>query len=91
MKTCLCLLALVVVAVYVKGESCPSGHATDCTLTTCIGTDWVLGCVDNHCTCTHTAGGSHACRSDGDCGGGVDCDRRQHWRCIMGSCRCVHI
>ncbi|KAK3594939.1 hypothetical protein CHS0354_009325 [Potamilus streckersoni] len=90
MKTCLCLFAVVVVIVYVKGETCPSGHVTDCSLTACTGTDWVLGCVDNLCTCTHSGGGSHDCVYNGDCGNSHNCDRNQQWRCVQGRCRCIH-
>ncbi|KAL3832113.1 hypothetical protein ACJMK2_023786 [Sinanodonta woodiana] len=90
MKTCLCLLALVVVIVHVKGENCASGHVTDCTSTTCTGTEWVLACIDRVCSCTHTGGGSHTCSTNSDCGGGRNCERNQHWRCLQGTCHCVN-
>ncbi|KAL3831957.1 hypothetical protein ACJMK2_023645 [Sinanodonta woodiana] len=90
MKTCLCLLALVVVIVHVKGENCASGHVTDCTSTTCTGTEWVLACIDQLCSCTHTGGGSHSCQSDADCGRDHFCPFGLRWRCSSfdHSCHC---
>ncbi|KAL3831950.1 hypothetical protein ACJMK2_023793 [Sinanodonta woodiana] len=75
---------------YIKGETCPSGHATDCRLTVCTGPEWVLACVDGVCTCSHTGDGSHTCRDNGECGHGRDCPNNQHWRCIQGNCHCTH-
>ncbi|KAK3594937.1 hypothetical protein CHS0354_009323 [Potamilus streckersoni] len=88
MKTCMCLLILVVIIVYVKGEGCTT--SSDCRLTVCTGTDWVLGCVTQTCTCTHSDGGSHTCSNNGDCGHGHTCPaNNQHWRCLQGTCHCT--
>ncbi|KAL3831955.1 hypothetical protein ACJMK2_023788 [Sinanodonta woodiana] len=92
MKTYVLLLAITVAVVYIKGETCPSGHTTDCRLTVCTGSGWVLNCVDNVCTCTHNEGGSHVtCTANDDCAGqGRDCPNNQHWRCLRGECHCTH-
>ncbi|KAL3831954.1 hypothetical protein ACJMK2_023789 [Sinanodonta woodiana] len=89
MKTCVLLLTITVAVVYIKGDVCPSGHATDCTLTACSGNEWVLSCIDGVCTCLHTEGGSHDCRDNGDCGHRHNCTVGQRWRCVQGTCHCI--
>ncbi|KAL3831942.1 hypothetical protein ACJMK2_023637 [Sinanodonta woodiana] len=91
MKFVVLLLTISVAVVCIQGETCPSGHATDCTLTLCTGDEWMLSCVDNICTCNHNNGQSHACTNTGDCSLlGHGCLNNQHWRCIRGECRCTH-
>ncbi|KAL3876257.1 hypothetical protein ACJMK2_034125 [Sinanodonta woodiana] len=74
---------------YINGDTCPSGHTTDCRLTVCSGREWTLSCVDGVCTCSHTEGGSHACNDIGDCGHRHNCTDGQHWRCLQGTCHCT--